>query len=130
MAAEAALVARLLAATGVTALVGDRIAPLQLPEKPTYPGIAYRLVDRDPVSTFGDDQALSSHMIEVECWGASMASARAVGDAVRGALQRWRGSAGGVTVQATFLGGAFTDYDPETRSYSETIDFTLWVEER
>lgn len=129
MGAEAAVVARLLAATGVSALVGERVSPLQIPERPTYPAIAYRQLDREPVSTFGGDQALSAHYIEVECWGESMSSARAVGDAVRAALQRFRGSSGGETVQASFLQGSSTDYDAETRTYVETIEFKVWIEE-
>lgn len=130
MAAESAIVARLLATTGVTTLVGDRIDPLLVAERTTYPCVTYRQVDRDPVSAFGDDVALTQSVVEVESFAETFTAARALAAAVQTSLQRWRGTAGGVTVQSVFFEQEVPDYDPETRVHSIRQDFRVWSEER
>lgn len=130
MAAESALVARLLATTGVTALVGSRIDPLLVPERTTYPCVIYRQVDRATVSAFGDDVGLTQTVVEVESFAATFTAARALASQVQTALQRWRGTAGGVTVQAVMFEQELPDYDPDTRVHSIRQDFRVWSEER
>lgn len=130
MAAEYAVKARLLAATGVTALVGTRVNPVKLEQNTTYPAITYRQVSRQPNSLFQGDAALSSTVVEVESYGLTYSSARTTADAVKSALQRWSGTATGVTVQQIFFEGELSTYDPEIRHWAISQDYTVWTEEQ
>lgn len=130
MAAEYAVKARLLAATGVTSLVGTRVNPLKLEQNTVYPAVTYRVINRQPNSLFQGDAALSSTVVEVESFGATYSSARSTADAVKSALQRWSGTATGVTVQQVFFNDEISTYDPEIRHWAISQDYTVWTEEQ
>lgn len=130
MPAEAAIAARLLAATGVTSLLGARVNPLKLEQNTTYPALTYRVVGRTPTSVFTEDADLSSTVMEIESFGSTYAAARSLAEAVKGALQRWSGTAASITVQQVFFEDELANYDPEFRHWSISQDFTVWTEEK
>lgn len=129
MPGDAAVIARLLAATGVTTLVNDRVDPLLTAERTAYPCVRVEEVDREPVSAFGSDVGLTRFEVEVECFATTPAGVKALALATRTALKRFRGSSGGVTVQDMLLEREVSDFEPEGNVYSVRQDFTVWTEE-
>lgn len=127
---EAAIYSRLTAYAGLTALVSTRISPLMLPEKTAFPAVSFFLVSRSKFPGMGSDGALTRARIQVDCWGASYKSAKDVATQVRGALNRYRGTSGGVTVQEIMIESEGPDlFEDETGIYHVPMDFMMFFEE-
>lgn len=127
--ADEAIRARLAAVSAVSSLVGDRIRPLKLEQQTTYPAVLYRRVSARPVSTMGEDDALTGTLYEVESWAETQADAVDLARKVRAALARWGGIAGGVTVQQVFFESEIHFYDPELRVHRISQDYAVWYQE-
>ncbi|NBW11862.1 MAG: DUF3168 domain-containing protein [Caulobacteraceae bacterium] len=96
----------LLATGAITALVGTRIYPDDLPNNCTMPAIVYREVsDVESYHMQGAD-GLSSARIQVDSYGASAASANAVRRVVRSTMQGKQTTMGGVHVRNCFVENA------------------------
>lgn len=79
------LVGRLEAYSGLSALVGTRIYPRILPNNPTYPALTYARISNSTATTNG----LRETRFQINCWGATEASADAVAGQVKAALEEW-----------------------------------------
>lgn len=89
MSAESGLFARLIAVTAVTDLLGDdpmRFFPERLPDSPSYPAATYQRVDTPPTRELAAAAGHARPRFQIDIWGTSFASVRAVANAVRGAL--------------------------------------------
>ena len=126
---EAAIKSRLGGYGGLSALVASRVYPLHLPQRPTLPAVTYQRIDGPREHAMGADPGLAHPRIQVDSWAASYASAKAVATQVRGALQRWRGTAAGVEVLAIYLESDQDDYEPETKQWRVRQDWTVWHRE-
>lgn len=82
MSAESQFHAALSAASGLTALVGARIAANAAPEGSGYPCVVF-VVRAEPITTLLADDDEQRATISVQCWAASPADARSVADQVR-----------------------------------------------
>lgn len=82
----------------VGSLVGSRIYPIGLPQEPTLPAVTYLVVDWPN----GYDQVGRSHgepRFQFDGYASTYGGARALGEALRGALERFgRGMGVGVFV--------------------------------
>jgi hypothetical protein len=83
---EAAFIARLLATAGVTALVSTRINWLRRPQGSALPCIVLHRIDGTPDVTHGGRSGLVVSRVQVDCWGASYGSAKAIARAVETAI--------------------------------------------
>jgi hypothetical protein len=127
--ADEAVRARLAAIAPVAALVGDRVRPLKLEQATTYPVVMFRRVSAQPVSTMGEDAALTGTVYEVESWAETHAAAIDLARKVRAGFARWSGIAGGVLVQQVFFQNEIHFYDPELRVHRVSQDYAVWYEE-
>lgn len=116
----------LLAAAGVTALVGQRINPGPFPQSETYPAIAVHLVSEpDEYLLQGAAQYFESR-VSIECGGTTFGSVDTLGEAVKTALSDIHlGAYAGKT--ATFYKEATdaTDYSDETEIYRRILDYQI-----
>ena len=104
--ASNAVYARLSGFAGLAALVGTRIYPGRVPQDAVLPFVSYVRIDEDGEEAMGDDADHDETLFEVASIGASYDSAESVHEQVRGALRRFRGSYGAVTVHdCLFRGG-------------------------
>lgn len=117
--------ARLLAFGGVSALVSDRIYANYIPQTPTYPLIRLQDISR-PDATPGSAE-LFTPRVQVDCFGASAASANALADAVIGGLREWGNLAATPPVLQTRDIDRRADYDPDTTTHREIVDFFVWI---
>lgn len=83
---EPALVAKLLASTGVTALVGTRINWSRRPQGEALPAIVLTRISGFPDVHHGGASGLVSSRVQVDCWAASYGSAKATARAVEAAI--------------------------------------------
>jgi hypothetical protein len=83
---EAALIAKLLASTGITALVSTRINWSRRPQGSALPCIVLHRIDGAPDVTHGGRSGLVVSRVQVDCWGSSYGSAKAIARAVETAI--------------------------------------------
>lgn len=130
---EEALVTRLQADAGVTALVAQRIYPDILPQQPTYPALVYTTVDEVGSDSQQGPDDLRATRVQFWAMGTNKLThviplARTVEAALRG-FQGLMGGAGGVYVDG-IIGEdgslARDDYDDEQQTYSRSFDLVFW----
>lgn len=127
--AEESLVARLEAVSGVTDLVSTRIYPDKLPQSATLPAITYQRISTIRETAMGNDTGIARARFQVTSFAATYAALKGVTEAVRAALQRFRGASGGVTVDDCFLENELDLYsgdEDEAGVYAVAQDF-IWI---
>jgi hypothetical protein len=79
----------LIATTGITALVGARIYRGWRPQESKTPCISFFRVSTTPLNGATGASGTDNARIQIDCWATSPKSARAIAEAVRGALDGW-----------------------------------------
>lgn len=85
MSVETSLYSTLTGNSGVSALIATRLYPLVLPQKPTLPAATYQRISTRPVSTRSGN-GLDFVRMQIDCYGATYANAKALAAAVVAAL--------------------------------------------
>lgn len=83
---EAALLAKLLASAGVTALVSTRINWSRRPQGEALPAIVLHRIDGQPDYHHAGRSGLVQSRVQVDIWAASYGSAKAIARAVETAI--------------------------------------------
>lgn len=118
---EVALRTLLLETPEVAALVGDRIAPLMLPEEASLPALTYVVVFDNPDEHQEGASGISTTNIQFSAWAigteqeSGYSATRRLAKAVRRALLGRRFTAEGIEIQAV-TGGAITTERPEVET--------------
>ncbi len=136
MSLSGALWTRLQAVTGVTDLVVARIWPSKNDiTKPTFPYVTWELVNADRSSAFGSDTGDVEAIVRYHVWAKATtavrgyASADGVIEAIRVALQRFKGTLDSTVIQDIFVDGQHTATEPEPKIHHHIIDFRVWYKE-
>lgn len=118
---EEALRAVLLGHAPVTALVGSRVDWGKRPQATGLPAICLTNVNDGPVNHTLDGPGPSRARVQIDCFGASYASAKAVARAVRRRLDAYSDA----TFLGVFLAGArdLSDDDGADTIHFVTMDF-------
>lgn len=135
MIAAAMLALRLQQTAGVTAIVGappnDRIYKFYLPQKPTYPAIAFRQVAARRLKGTYDDPGYAEITFQVISLAITMDEAHALDEQIRLALERFGSSqpagipfAGG-TLYDMVLGSSADGFDEDSQAFFVTTDYTV-----
>lgn len=126
MTLESQLYRILSADSGVSALVSARIYPLVIPQDVALPAIAYQRIsgprDHDQLGPTGLQEARMQFTVQAS----SYASAKAVSEAVRAALDGFGGKSG---ILATFLENEFDSDSDRLDSVTVRADYKLWYRE-
>lgn len=126
---EEALIARLLATTGVTALVSTRIYWVERPQAKALPSITLQVISPGRSYTFGGADGTADPRVQVDCWGRSYSEAKAVSRAVIDALEP-PASQDGIEFHKGFLDAAsdepVEDLPGGGKVYRVSMDFFLW----
>lgn len=107
----------LVAASGVTALVGQRISPVMRAQEETLPCVVLSLVAAAPTNILKGVPTLDSNRVQVDCFGSTYASARAVADACRAALE----------AADVVMDSEFESFEPDVDEYRVTQDWLVWT---
>ena len=121
MSIESATYTRLAAHAGVSALVSDRIYPQHLPQNTTYPCVAYRRQDGNPVSLLGSDTSVMHTRIEIACFAVAYDAMINLADEIRQCWQRYSGTSDSVVIRDTFIVDISNDYEPDLELYEGTV---------
>ncbi len=121
--------ASLIAHAGTTALVGERVYFLMLPQNPTYPAITLQKISAVRPSCMNADVGKVLVRMQVTAWGNTRASVEALRDQTRQALQRARGTQGAVFVDDTYFDNEVDEYSDEVKAWFVAQDFRSWVTE-
>ena len=124
---EEDLRARLLANTPLAAIVGARIAWIDRPK--VLPAITLQLIGSGREYTYQGPTGFSGARVQVDCWGASYGSAKAVARATFSAIEPPL-LQGGTRFAQSFLQGD-PDFPPEdlpggVTAYRVNMDFIVW----
>lgn len=127
---EEGIIAKLLATSGVTALVSQRVYPGRRPQASALPAIDIANISGAPIYTDQGEAGLSTARVEINCWGTTYTSAKQVSRAVTAALSAFFGDAGGVTFQY-ILKDAERDFSEGGSNaaeylYRTNLDFLVW----
>lgn len=128
---ENAIYARLTGFAGFTALCSSRVYPVAAPQGATRPYVTYQQVSRQPIRSTSGASGGTRPRAQIDCWGDTYTSARAVAKQVRLALDNFRGTAGGVTVRAASLESELDlkDTEVEPKLFRVSLDFFFHIDE-
>lgn len=93
---EEAMISKLLADSGIAALVGNRVFPGSRPQASALPCIVMNRISGAPVYADDGEIGIEQARMQLDCWGQTFTSAKQVSRAVRGALSAFHGIHGGV----------------------------------
>jgi len=127
--AENALVARLLATTGVTDIISDRIDPFPLPQNPVRPALTYHKVSGFHFHSLQGSSGLAKPHVQIDCWAdpEDEAGLQALAEQVRLSLQGFRGTVGGENLQAVLLVDEMDIYEEEDEGLRTALIFEVWI---
>jgi len=120
---------------GVTALVAqDRIFHLRLPQTVAMPAITLQRITSPRLQAHDEGSGgLAYPRIQIDCWGSTYASAKAVSDAVRAAIKGFRGTFGAgmntVTVGACLMEDERPEAYPDEEINRVSCDYRIWHQE-
>lgn len=117
------LVAVLQALPAVTALLGERVYPLTLPQGVTLPALWYQQIDDPPELSHSGPAAISHPRVQLTIHAATYAAALAVAAVLRATLH---GSARWGPGCASWIANEWDDYDPETQHFIRIVDVIVW----
>ena len=114
----------------VQSLIGTRMYPVTLPQKPTLPAVSYQVIGTTRKPTMRHDDEAPMTRIQVDSWSLSMSSAEQVDDAIRSLFHNYQrdelGGSPGALVFGVFVDGYRTDYEPDTLLYRVSRDYRVF----
>ncbi|HMT13134.1 MAG TPA: DUF3168 domain-containing protein [Aestuariivirga sp.] len=129
---EKALMARLLAAAGLTSLVSNRVYWVIAPQGVAAPYIIMSVISSVPGYTMAGKDALTESRVQVDIYAKTYASAKAISAQVKSALSGFRGGVSGVTFDGIFIASerdTFTDDASPSDLLGVSIDLMVWNKE-
>lgn len=129
-----ALHAHLLGQVAITNLIGTRLRPMVAWQTDALPyAVVQGIFNFRPRSTAGSFGRLDQG-VQIDAYGATAASARAVAEAIRLNLENFRGAMGAIVIGDVSLDDMDEDMEPPRSGESEGIyrvrcDYTLHVNE-
>lgn len=129
MTIKEAIYAYLVAQTGLTALTGRRLYPVNLPQNTTFPSALWILINANRNHLMGNDASLIDALYRFQIYGKTFDSAKAVALQIKTALQDYSGTMGGesgVVVQRVFFESADEDYNDEDQIHMISQEYKFW----
>ena len=118
---EEALIAKLLADAGVSALVGTRVYPGVRPQATALPAIVFNMISANPSYSDDGEDGIAEARVQLDCWGATYTDAKKAARAVKAALSAFGGTVNGVRFRYITLD---LEHDiQETGANSESYPF-------
>jgi hypothetical protein len=127
---DESLVSILAVSTAVTAICGQRIYPLYARQTAPKPLVIYQRISSVREHSHDGPSGLARPRFQFRCVANSFSEARGLADAVRGALDGYQGTVGGVRIDAILfeneLDADDVALDAEATAYSVLMDFFVW----
>lgn len=120
---------RLLAHTGVANIISRRAWYSYLEIDAEMPTVTIQEISAVPEGVMGDDAGIVDGRVQVDSYAETRDAAKALGEQVRDALQRWRGSAAGSVLTFVGMNSGGVRFEPEGRIWRHRQDFSVWFTE-
>lgn len=122
MSFEADLKGHLQGSSALTALTADRISPTLREEGTAVPAVTYDVISVDPHNNLaGRDSSLRNYRVQIDCWARTHADALAMFDAIRARM-----GVSAATFSSVVLATMIEDFEPDTKLYRRSQDFSCW----
>ena len=129
MGIESGIITRLNAVTDITNLVSNRIYADILPDGSTKPAIVYQLISTVPFSSLNADTGKFQSRVQFTLLSDTKSQTIQLSDAIKTALQRYKGAVSDVTILDTKLENIFDQsYDLATNQTARVADFLFIYE--
>jgi hypothetical protein len=132
MTLEEGLFAQLTMDPDVSAIVGDRVYPLIMPQGSPLPAVTYQRISSARFYAHDGPSGLARPMIQLSCWAESYDEAKQVAALVRKALESASGTLGGqdgVPVQGIRVEDEVDLYEDNPPVFRTDLDTVFWYEE-
>lgn len=109
--------------SAVSALVGTRVYPVKAPQDVVRPYVVYSLVSANPANQLDGVPSIQQYRVQIDAFvdeGQGAGAARALLKACRDELE-WGN-------RAYCLSENFLDFEPDTRLFRASADFSLWLD--
>lgn len=126
---ETVLYTKLSGTSGISDLVATRVYPVKAPDQPTAPFIRYVEIDEPRMHGMTEDHGIAMPRIQIDCYAATHAAAKAVAAAVKAALQRWSDAATSPAILDAFFDTQRSDYESEVKLFVVSQDWVIWNRE-
>jgi hypothetical protein len=110
----------------VFTLVGHKIYPKVLPQLAVLPALTYQVVSDGPSDTIAGMAGLFNATLQIDSWATNPLAAQRINDAVRLAIQGYRGNHLSVKILGIHLTMDFEDFEPEVRDYRYIARYSIW----
>lgn len=128
---EAALTTLLLGDGRVSLIAGNRVNWVRTPQEVTdYPRAVLQIISGDVDVTNDGPSGLESARVQIDSYGETYLSAKALSDAILAVLSGYRGVVSGVRIHAGFVDSKrdlpATDSGDVTRLFRRSADIFIW----
>lgn len=123
---EAALIAALTGAAGVSAVLGSRVFIRGGRQGVVYPYATIQRISTQGEAHLDGPSNLDHPRFQIDCWGTTAVSASDAAEAVRVAIDGVASTGAGLTFNATFQDQRGPAPDEETHNYSVSQDYFIW----
>jgi len=113
--------------TEVTDIVGTKIFPEIAEQETAVPFVIYQVQSVQPEDTHDGPSKLDEVRVEVLCYDDAYNGAADLASAVRGALDRVRGTYNGVNVESVQFNDVDFEIEYDPRRYSQVLTFTFRI---
>lgn len=116
-------------------LVGARVYWNERPQATALPSVTLTRVTGQPQYEMDRPSGLVMSRVQVDCWGATYASAKGVARAIKSVSSGFRGTVGGTAFQGVFIDSERDlDLEPTTPDAAErfhrvSLDLMVWHDE-
>lgn len=128
MTVEELLYSHLTGDSGVQALVGSRVYPVELPQECTLPAVRYQMISRNELHVHVPCSLLAVRRYQVDGFALSYSSAKALEAALKTALYGFNKQAY-ACILSTFIESMRDENDPEVGEFSTSMDVLITCSE-
>lgn len=127
---EQALFDKISNAPAISALVGTRFYPRELPQEVDYPALTYFRVDTPRDYALDGPAGLARPRFQIGIFSDTFEDLPAVSKQLRTVLNGFSGNVDGYTIQAIELEDERDEpFEPETKTFQRILDFIVWHNE-
>lgn len=125
MSIEVAIRSTLIANNTIAALT-TRCYPVMIPQDPTFPLILYTRITNQPDNLLNGVSGLAYSRFQIEAWGLTYASAKALANAIRGCLNAQKYTVGTVEIVSIVMQSEQDLYEEAVNCHRVIQDYTMW----
>lgn len=126
---DEAIFSRLSGFAGISALVGARVYPTLMPQKPTLPALVYTEISNVPDYVMGGQSGIAGARYQIDSYATSLSAVKALAEQVRLALSGFRGTLVDVIIDHVEKQNSTTLYEEETALHRVTADYLFFYRE-